>query len=84
MVASHRVTPAESLAPALTGYKSGAAPSLSSTMASKQLSAGHKEAGLNIALPVYFSYFLRGQVYWGMPPIGFAFECKVPHITEET
>lgn len=53
-------------------------------MASKQLSAGHKEAGLNIPLPVDFSHFLRGEVYRGLPPIGFGSECKVPHITEKT
>lgn len=43
-----------------------AAPSLSSIVASEQLSAGHKETGLNIALPVCFPHFIRGQVYCGM------------------
>lgn len=61
-----------------------AAPSLRSTMASKQLSAGHKETGLNTALPVDFSHFLRGQVRCVMPPIGFGFEYKMPHGTEKT
>lgn len=58
------------------------APSLSSVMASKHLSAGHKETGLNIALLVYFPHFLRGQAYCRIPPLVFGFECKVPHITE--
>lgn len=57
-----------------------AAASLSSAMASKQLSARHKDTGLNIALPVHFPTSLD----CGMPPIGFGFDCKVPHITDKT
>jgi len=63
------------------GETSGTTPTLCSTKASKQLSAG-QEMGLNFVLAALFSNFPRGQAHHETFPICFLFQCNVPHILE--
>lgn len=66
------------------GDTSSTAPTLLSTVASKQLSAGQEEMGLNFVLAASFSHFPRGQVHRETFPICFLFEYNMPHILEKT
>lgn len=66
------------------GDTSSTAPTLLSTVASKQLSAGQEEMGLNFVLAASFSHFARGQVHRETFPICFLFEYNMPHILEKT
>lgn len=66
------------------GDTSSTAPTLLSTVASKQLSAGQEEMGLNFVPAASFSRFPRGQVHRETFPICFLFEYNMPHILEKT